>query len=1449
MGFDPELPDGPLNYGDTQLLQSSRFHYMHYSRSLFEAEPMEITSHINNLCDMSPGSGLHGNGLFLVQGCLGDQHEQNTTLSLFGGLVQSRTSHMDVRLTLPELPEAESRMLETRIPKAYSSYSIEQVDEGFKSQEESVASSPHSPDDPWADLSLDSAFQADYDTSVYDRCLTEQVSLHYTWETIGLGPGPRTKPFLMHGGPRAFDHWYGHMTQSLRTAFPSMKITERHEISQAELVNEILNVLIAVPSVNFMIDLTDQCFIQREGLYVSGVSPEGLQSLLEDFLACGMYYHRLGVFSMAPEINSFYKAGLTFLAFTDAVQMVLQYYRGVILSVDRCKTLLQLRVTLQNVFQEIRFLACLCHCLDPVTDETKDQYPKGIQLLSYLYDQTLEASFTDHYPVMLALLKHACTPYLIFVQEWVYHGVYRDAYGEFLTQVNDDYLQFKDKHYWTHGYTLATDRIDDSVPLFLRDLARDIFVCGKSINLLKACNRQHFFCDIEDQYIPRMQLTFSEMELRVTRDQCAAYASRMTQIAAQASLSRKERKERLERAKHDLVVTARKAAAAELKRLEDKIKQRKKAVADKKKKELSFLKNQMVEDLQRRKQGKTDQKAEDKTYMDGVVNRELAMDERQLELERQAREELVRQYSQLSEDAARREQKALWRVRRSRLDRERTDFLLEQDAMWAQEMEKYRLDPSSASEVGLPPVRPASPVPLPRWAERGIQGNTIQVVGEEESGDTGVPGDLLEATDGDLPNWARKGLEKYAIRSPSPTKGLQLRSPSPVMGKKTRRSLNTSFHVSDESEESIQKPAIQVFTHMHASKESSEETTSSKPATKAVSNQHASKETEPEPDARPHIKSVGDQHISQQSSGQPDIRPHIRSFGDRHANTRSDKPEYDAVPRMKLGVMHSGTESQPMEWKIKKQSVFGHVSQLSEQHDFFLPKLKKSTMFSASKESDWNVDYHIKPKIRINRLQTANTESVETDDVPRRAIKMSDKMSATKESEHVDHDAKRLKIFKERNIHGHTADSSVQQLLYVGMFGKTLKEVEHGPEVKVVPPLEKIEWLTREVTPYQDNFNFLGNPPQVNLLSHLPDVQYGSYGNYVGNHGDIAGYLYLPLSAILRCSVTSALEMQVSLVNKSLVDYFLSDLQIEDHFLALRRYLCMGDGDFSEILCDLLMEKLGTNPRPRDLINPMFLNNCLNKAVRLSVNAEDKYADNVSFILKYLPRVMEQTAPDVFDCIQLHYEVGWPLNIVITENSLDKYCQVFSFMLQLKRVVWVLKDVWNRLKRDGLVHKLAQVFEFRELHLYRQEMQLFVKVMQEYISHQVINVTWQEFQTALATTVHSLDDLHAAHNTYLDNALFRCLLTKNAASLMKIIQDTFRLILMFHGQLSAGGWVVNKQGVQTHRNYAKMKHSYKGFHDHSRFLFTVVSKLADRGYQPHLHDLLLRLNFNHYYDQ
>ena len=56
------------------------------------------------------------------------------------------------------------------------------------------------------------------------------------------------------------------------------------------------------------------------------------------------------------------------------------------------------------------------------------------------------------------------------------------------------------------------------------------------------------------------------------------------------------------------------------------------------------------------------------------------------------REEVIAYYGQMSEDAARREQKALWRVRRAKLDTKRTTFLLAQDKQWMEEMEKYEQD-------------------------------------------------------------------------------------------------------------------------------------------------------------------------------------------------------------------------------------------------------------------------------------------------------------------------------------------------------------------------------------------------------------------------------------------------------------------------------------------------------------------------------------------------------------------------------------------------------------------------------------------------------------------------------------------------------------------------------------------------------------------------------------
>lgn len=49
---------------------------------------------------------------------------------------------------------------------------------------------------------------------------------------------------------------------------------------------------------------------------------------------------------------------------------------------------------------------------------------------------------------------------------------------------------------------------------------------------------------------------------------------------------------------------------------------------------------------------------------------------------------------------------------------------------------------------------------------------------------------------------------------------------------------------------------------------------------------------------------------------------------------------------------------------------------------------------------------------------------------------------------------------------------------------------------------------------------------------------------------------------------------RISLVNETLLNYFFVELRLMDHLKTLRRYLLMENGDFAQILSDMLFEKV-----------------------------------------------------------------------------------------------------------------------------------------------------------------------------------------------------------------------------------------------------------------------------------
>ncbi|PVD25340.1 hypothetical protein C0Q70_15840 [Pomacea canaliculata] len=1327
------LPEGPVWFGDTKPTAGSLQWtvYDHFPRHLFEVghlkckldQPTESTA--VKVFEMTPGTALVSGNLFNTENMeFRDGYEQLTRFSLFGGLVSARGSSLDARLELPDLPD--SSLPEITIPKVRSLSELSE-DEGFITTE--ASSSAASPVDGWIE------------EDIWEEALHTVPNQHYVWERIGCEPVITERHYLTEAGPKAVDELTRFQKLNEYLLDPSCISPLPREISASQLVKDVIYLLIGVPSLSFPYSQETGSFTICPGIFTTGISPDAFHSFVGDFVDCGTMHQNLVVFSAPQKMDSLYTNGLVLQAFAGGVRAVLQHYRAAVLAIPRDTTLLGLRMHCHRVMQQIKFLSDLCHCADKGYNLAEASFPVGVPLITYLYEQTLAALNTDNYLLMLSLLRTTCQPFTLFIQDWVFHGTFRDIYSEFMIQMNMDYLEARDETYWERGYTLLVDESTPAMPPFLSDLALNIFHSGKALNLLRMCNPKHFLCRVSDSDIPQVSISYLRDDLDTVEKQCRMYASRMREVAQQVSLTRAEQQRRAHIAKKELLETARHMAANEISRLQGVLRERRKVDDAKKRVEFQRLKEQMNADLQRRADELAQEKANDKEYMARVMRDEDAFTEEEIKLEQEARDELIKYYAELGEEATRRERHALWKIQRARLDLARQKLLEEDQKQWQLEMEEYKQAQRLLAK---------DTTPLPHWAK-----------GSASSMDTmtnqwGVQ-EQVQERDWSLPSWAECDSPPAVLLSPDVgdvdvvtysserrddlARGGELLSTQEQEGIVVKATDSADGHINEHYQlEVMSKPRVEdasshlssrrLKTHVHMvpgmSINQETEQRESHPQIHCSDYIQATSETSASEEGRTIVKFVEGHSASKESEGEKSVLMHIKMSGTLSATTETEEKvlrsqiqqvpgchanmqnqeEFQAIPKLRHhSAMNIATETESAEWKLKRPSLFGHVTQLSKSDcTFHAPRLKRQLDKHANIETDFR-DFAIKPHIRMHKTRCATAESSEQ--VERPQIHISKESHVSKESEYVDFDALRRKRFQSLNVHGHSSDSTVEKLMY-GDRSPPTSTNNRGIFTPLVDLLAGVPGIIQGITWDGDKTRKIGNE-------------------------DIEIVSFTPLSVLLKQALSTPLSVQVSLVNDMVVNYFLVDQKIEKHFEALHNYLFMADGEFAQNLTDILLEKLMT---------PW---------------------------------------------------IAWSSDI-------------------------------------------------------RQEMQHFVRVMQGYMANQIILVTWQELQQALDVDVHSLDDLLRVHSEYLHKALFRCLLNNKAAPIMKIIQDIFCLILKFCSQLTTSSWEHSPATKEViHPNYSAMVTSYNAFKEYFAFLFKVVNKLAARGYQPHLQELLLRLNFNDYY--
>ncbi|XP_051045553.1 gamma-tubulin complex component 6 isoform X2 [Phodopus roborovskii] len=1620
-----------------------------YDLSVFEMDVRSLISGEEYLChnmvqealqvmEAAPGTGLPTVGLFSI-GDSCDRYERDTRVSLFGALVHSRTYDMDVRLDLPPVPDsADFSGLAIKVPQIIDQWE----DEGFQSASNLT---PDSQSEPSMTPDLD----------LWEAVLTYEASKRRCWERIGCLPGHREEPYLTEAGRDAFDRFcrlcHGEL-QALSGGL--LQCPKPVLVEESELVKDSLNVLLGVVSATFSLCQATQAFVVELGVHVSGASPESISSILSEVAEYGTYYTRLSHFSLQPVVGSLCSRGLVFQAFTSGLRRYLQYYRACVLSTPPTLSLLTIGFLFKKLGRQLRYLAELCGvgAISLATSgEPRAVFPTGVKLLSYLYQEALDNCSNEHYPVLLSLLKTSCEPYTRFIHDWVYSGVFRDVYGEFMIQVNHEYLSFRDKFYWTHGYVLISKEVEDCVPVFLKHIAHDVYVCGKTINLLKLCCPRHYLC-WSDVPVPRISVIFSLEELKEIEKDCAVYVGRMERVARHSSISKEEKELRMEIAKQELIVHAREAASRILNELSDRQMSEQMAVDTRKREQFQRLKEQFVKDQERRLAARQEELDDDFSYARELRDREKRLKALEEELERKARQALVDHYSKLSAEAARREQKALWRIQRHRLESARLRFLLE-DQERIQEM----LRDMEAHQPQEPPsvfLSTCSQITSsgPEHADKGrscdlgsteLQWDCLSLPGTSTSSalksaaegadDSGAgqaegagpfssgfsitdflptgPGAEQPVDSTEAP-FLEAALQTICSDLPPRTPGPALTAASPqpnqseydfntilrpalaasssqgpfqdvqngLDSKKQHdlgdisTKLNVCVHDMQETlpcpyplkhvtpKEGSFQPVGQLLEHMSGIIVPTESLASGMAPCQQLRNisrfvSDASIEvgenvsdvapSRPRWNVHGHVSDASikvGENVSDVAPSRPrwNVHGHVSDasikVGENVSDVAPSRPRWNVHGHVSDASIKVGENVSDVAPSRPRWNVHGHVSDASikvgENVSDVAPsrprwnvhghvsdasiKVGENVSDVAPSLPRWNVRGHVS-EASIRTGENVSEEVLQAQECTQPPLILEEPLPEAEPDLLKPHQCTPAHVSQSglgveaqsptlecgpqlpgetkptiSSIPGSTEEGSLETKPSLVVEPSTLRNgipEETGPgrsrdaedlspwppssqEDTAVPsspgPSEEVSDTEAEVRcwgkeqayladltklyhleQYPDSYESMSEPPVAHLVHHMlpqafafpvdPQVQAAVDETAV----QLSELLTLPV--LMKRSLTAPLAAHVTLVNKAAVDYFFVELHLETHFEALRHFLLMEDGEFAQSLSDLLFEKLGAGQTPGELLNPLVLNSILSKALQYSLHGDTPHATNLSFALKYLPEVFAPNAPDVLSCLELRYKVDWPLNIVITESCLNKYSGIFSFLLQLKLMMWTLKDICFHLKRTALVSHTAGSVQFRQLQLFKHEMQHFVKVIQGYIANQILHVSWCEFRARLAV-VGDLEEIQRAHAEYLHRAVFRGLLTEKAAPVMNIIHSIFSLVLKFRSQLISQTWgpATGPRGAE-HPNFPLMQQSYSTFKYYSHFLFKVVTKLVNRGYQPHLEDFLLRINFNNYY--
>jgi gamma-tubulin complex component 2 len=143
------------------------------------------------------------------------------------------------------------------------------------------------------------------------------------------------------------------------------------------------------------------------------------------------------------------------------------------------------------------------------------------------------------------------------------------------------------------------------------------------------------------------------------------------------------------------------------------------------------------------------------------------------------------------------------------------------------------------------------------------------------------------------------------------------------------------------------------------------------------------------------------------------------------------------------------------------------------------------------------------------------------------------------------------------------------------------------------------------------------------------------------------------------------------------------------------------------------------------------------------------------------------------DAVVFDVAVPWPVSLVVSGESLDKYQMLFRHIFACKHVERKLSQAWTALQA---CKELSLRRELAMAHTLRGRMHHFVRNLVYYMTVEAIEPRWREMLAAVSDC-STVDEVAAAHSGFLDMCLKECLLT--SFDVLKSLERLIALCSLF----------------------------------------------------------------------